>query len=248
MSTAAMAKQAMKRALVQVHPGALDVYECPVCGTIGRFRPHQGRRTAKCQGCGALERHRLQHCVLADLFKSFRPEGKRAIHFAPDAMLKLFRARFAEVVTADLFRDDVDLKLDLRHLDLPDASFDFVFASHVLEHIDDDRQALREIYRVLKPGGVAVLPVPVNAESTIEYPQPCEAEFLHVRAPGVDYHDRYREIFDEVTLFSSADFPERYQLYTRFDSPQAPHPDSPNSKPLTGTRLSEYVPVCRKAG
>lgn len=243
-----LAKHAAKRMLLLVRAGALDVYECPICGFIGRFATHEGRRVAACRACGALERHRLQYCVLTDLFRSFRPADKRAIHFAPDALLTLLRACFAEVVTADLYRDNVDLKLDLRRLDLPDASFDFVFASHVLEHIDDDRQALREIHRVLKPGGVAVLPVPVNAAATVEYAGPCAAEFGHVRAPGVDYHDRYHEVFDSVVVHASADYPTRYQLYAYADRSGPPNPEIPYREPIAGPRLAEYVPVCRKAG
>lgn len=80
--------------------------------------------------------------------------------------------------------------LDLRSLPYDAASFDLVYASHVLEHIDD-WAALGEIFRILAPGGVAVLPVPLVVENTVEHhsPNPFEAE--HVRAPGPDYFGRY---------------------------------------------------------
>jgi SAM-dependent methyltransferase len=66
----------------------------------------------------------------------------------------------------------VDRREDLTHLSFPDGSFDLVYASHVLEHILDDQSAIREIRRVLSVGGVAVLPVPIISNSTVEYGKP----------------------------------------------------------------------------
>ena len=68
--------------------------------------------------------------------------------------------------------ENVDFKVDLTDLPFSDSSYDFVFASHVLEHIQNDHDALAEIKRVLRPGGIAVLPVPIIGAPTVEYPEP----------------------------------------------------------------------------
>jgi hypothetical protein len=81
----------------------------------------------------------------------------------------------------------------------------------VLEHIKEDDHALAEIRRVLTPAGIAVLPVPIVAGTTIEYPH--AYEFGHVRAPGADYYEKYQQYFAQVKTWSSHDFPSQYQVF-----------------------------------
>ena len=83
-------------------------------------------------------------------------------------------------------------------MELEDESFDLIYASHVLEHVQYDIQALHEIRRVLTKNGIAILPVPIVCEETIEYPEPNPAEHLHCRAPGIDYFDKYKSVFSKV--------------------------------------------------
>src|SRR5690606_22016623 len=104
-------------------------------------------------------------------------------------------------------------KVDLQGLPFADASYDFVMASHVLEHVPDDRKALAEIRRILKPGGIAVLPVPIICKTTVEYPAPNPYESNHVRAPGLDYFDRYDEHFARVERFTSEQMPAKHQVF-----------------------------------
>ncbi|MGH9507921.1 MAG: class I SAM-dependent methyltransferase, partial [Terriglobales bacterium] len=107
------------------------------------------------------------------------------LHVAPEPFLRtLLAPSFARYETADIEMRGVDHRADLRRLPFPNASYDFVFASHVLEHIAEDEVAVAEIRRVLKPAGIAVLPVPVVSPRTIEYPAPNPREAGHVRAPG----------------------------------------------------------------
>jgi SAM-dependent methyltransferase len=118
------------------------------------------------------------------------------LHFAPEPFFReFFTRRFGQYETADLKRKGVDHKVDLQQLPFGDKTYDFVFASHVLEHIPDDHKAIFEIHRILKPNGMAILPVPIYSEKTIEYPEPNPHEFFHVRAPGTDYFDRYERYF-----------------------------------------------------
>ena len=83
------------------------------------------------------------------------------IHFAPERSLSaISRNSIAEHRTADLAEINVDYHVDIRSLPFANGTFDCVYASHVLEHIREDRVALSEIRRILKPGGLAILPLP----------------------------------------------------------------------------------------
>ena len=125
-----------------------------------------------------------------------------------------------------------------------DASYDLVYASHVLEHIRDDEAALREIRRILRPRGLAVLPVPIVAPATVEYPAPSPFETFHVRAPGADYFDRYRRHFARVDVHGSGDFDPRHQLFVHEDRSGYPSARMPHRPPMAGDRHPDYVPVC----
>ncbi|MCL4743728.1 class I SAM-dependent methyltransferase [Candidatus Kuenenia sp.] len=91
--------------------------------------------------------------------------------------------------------------MDITNIQYPDQSFDVIYCSHVLEHVDDDKQAMREFFRVLKNSGWAILLVPFTSEKTYEDPSIIEpAKRLkafgqedHVRRYGSDYVDRLRE-------------------------------------------------------
>lgn len=213
-------------------------FECPICGYRGPFRdirPATGERVnAKCACCGALERHRLQHLVMERVSSSIDTRAMRMLHFAPE---DFFRARFAGTFgtyeTADLSMPGVDHHVDLQSLPFASGSFDIVYASHVLEHVPDDRAAIAEIRRILAPGGIAILPVPLVAPATIEYAEPNPMESGHVRAPGPDYFDRYRAHFAKVELHASEDFPERFQLFVHEERPAG-----------NATRNRDIVPVC----
>lgn len=221
-------------------------FECPVCGYCGVFldvSPETGlRRHATCPQCTAGERHRLQWLVFQHLARYYPFESMMMLHFAPESF---FKSRFAKLVgryeTADLTGKAVDHQEDLTHLSMADGTIDLIFASHVLEHIRDDEAAIREIRRVLKPGGLAILPVPIVAEKTVEYPAPGESG--HFRAPGPDYFDRYRRHFARVELHSSSDFDAKYQTWVYED--RSHRPASMLYRPtMAGTKHLDIVPVC----
>ena len=130
-------------------------------------------------------------------------------------------------------------------MSFPDSSFDLVYCSHVLEHIKDDLAAISEVRRVLTPGGIAILPVPIVSDITVEYPAPNPHESLHVRAPGVDYFDRYKRFFGDVRVLSSAEFDARFQTYTYEDRSHWPTRTLPHRRPSFGTKHPDYVPICR---
>lgn len=169
----------------------------------------------------------------------------KMLHFAPESFLRqTFEDRFAKYETADLYMKGVDHKVDMQNLPFDDASYDFVFASHVLEHIQDDEKAVSEVRRILKRGGVAILPVPIVCEQTIEYPSANPHEAYHVRAPGFDYFERYKQHFSEVRLRTSNSFPEKYQLFIYEDRSVWPTRECPLRVPMKGTKHADVVPIC----
>jgi len=184
--------------------------------------------------------------VLERLAKTHDFSSMSMVHVAPELFFEpSFRRRFVRYETADLTKRTVDLRADLRCLPFMDQSYDFVFASHVLEHIKEDGLALSEISRVLRPGGIAILHVPILADKTVEYPKPNPHESGHVRAPGADYYDRYQPYFERVDRFDSHGFPAEHQLFIYED--RTKWPTSMPRRPTTpGERHTAIVPVCWK--
>lgn len=226
-----------------------EMFECPICGYGGpfvRLFSFAGpRKHAECPKCGSLERHRLQFLVMRESLGFLSGKEVRMLHFAPEAFLmQIFSSRFGRYETADLFMDGVDHKVDIQELPFEDGSYDFVFASHVLEHIGDDRRAIREIRRVLRPGGLAVLPVPIVCDKTIEYSEANPMEAGHVRAPGLDYFDKYKDYFGRVEVYSSNSFPKQFQTFVYEDRTKWPTPECPQRSPMQGERHADFVPVC----
>jgi SAM-dependent methyltransferase len=228
----------LKRALFRLMPGrrrhALlgtvrsaryrgDRVECPCCeSTFSRFLPHRGRSHAKCPRCGALERHRMLWLFLERETDLFDRPGEM-LHVAPEyAFLRRLSATGGlRYVTGDVDSALADRQLDVMDLPFAHNSFDFLICNHVLEHVDNDRLALAEIHRVLKPGGWAILMCPVDYQraTTLEDPAVVAPEDRHrlfgqedhVRLYGRDYPDRlaaagfavkrahYLDRFDEAT-------------------------------------------------
>jgi SAM-dependent methyltransferase len=193
-------------------------YQCPVCGVrLRAFRPvwkSYWRDVAKfapvhppskmetlnltaftCPSCDAFDRDRLTAIYLDETFRTFdRTRIYRLLEFAPGDALhkKLRRHRFIAYRSADLNRKTVDERVDLTAMDrYADRSWDIILCSHVLEHIPDDRQAMREMRRVLKPDGFAVLLVPLVAgvEETHEDPN-INTEELRWKYFGMGDHVR----------------------------------------------------------
>lgn len=195
---------------------------CPVCERSSRrFRAfgEVRREDAKCPQCGALERHRLTWLYFAQRTDLFDGRSKRVLHVAPEQWFepRLRRHLGAGYLTADLIDPHVMERMDITRIPYPDGSFDAVYCSHVLEHVPDDRRAMREFRRVLKPGGWAILLVPTTAERTVEDPtvtDPAErrrrfGQDDHVRRYGPDYAERLREAGFDVTVTLPADLVPR---------------------------------------
>jgi SAM-dependent methyltransferase len=186
---------------------------CPCCGAhVRKFLPFGNipRPDARCPICGSLERHRLMWLYLPERTDICGPTPKKLLHVAPELQLAtLFRSiPSVDYLSGDLSFDEAMVRMDITDIQFPDQSFDIIHCSHVLEHVSDDRKAMREICRVLKPGGWAILQVPFFAEVSWEDPSvtdPKERERLfgqhdHVRAYGKDYRDRLVDAGFSVTV------------------------------------------------
>ena len=195
-----------------------DKVDCPVCeNSFRKFLPYGIviRENALCPACLSLERHRLLWLFLkeeTDLFSN----KMTFLHVAPE---QCFHPRFKKLenldyITADLESPMADMHFDLHDIPLEDNQYDFLMCNHVMEHVEDDHQVMKEILRVLKPGGKAILQVPLDnsLEETYEDPNitnPAEREkhFLqkdHVRLYGNDYPQRLEKAGFKVSAFSFA--------------------------------------------
>jgi predicted SAM-dependent methyltransferase len=229
-------------------------HTCPICRYVGPFLDEDQdgvmREEALCPGCLSAERHRLQMLVFNDLLRQHDFSRKTALHFAPERFFEpMFRKACAVYHTADIDPADVDYCEDLRHLSFQDESYDFVWASHVLEHVDQVDTALSEISRILRPGGIAILPVPIVADRTVEYPEAVATENYHVRAPGLDFFERYKKHFSQVHLRTSDDFAatgDTFQIYIYEDRTKFPIWWAPYRPPMQGDRHIDVVPICIK--
>jgi SAM-dependent methyltransferase len=187
-------------------------YICPICNYKGPFMDKNNRHRAKCPKCGELERARMAMLVVNEIYDDHKASQTDVLHISPENFLrKIFKKKYKSYISSDLYRKDVDNQFDIEEIPYPDNSFDLVFASHVLEYVKNDKKAINEIKRVLRPGGLAFLPVPMLHDKTIDFEErPLNKRII--RETGVDYFDRYREVFTEVKVYDPSSFNEKFNL------------------------------------
>lgn len=162
-----------------------------------------------CPNCMSTARQRLVLAILREIDL----ENKKVLHFSPEKHIHAFLKKHALVTTADLlpgFYKSIDgniQKADATRLTFDDNHFDLVIANHIMEHIPDDISAMREIYRVLKPGGRAVLQVPYSEiiSSTLETPG-IDDPGLQAKLYGQKDHIRIYALPDYIDRLRSAGF------------------------------------------
>lgn len=205
---------------------------CPICGCRRRkFLPYgyvTSREDALCPRCLALERHRMIWLWLerhTDLFVS-RP---RLLHIAPEVSLmrhfkRLYRGT-ENYITADLESPLADMHFDVQQIPMADRFVDVVVCNHLLEHVEDDRRAMRELFRIMRPGGWGIMVVPEDRGRAATFEDdtvtdPAErtrifGQYDHRRIYGRDYDDRLREAgFDvERIAFAAMLSAEERRLY-----------------------------------
>lgn len=214
-------------------------YDCPICGYHGPFMNKNNRLRAKCPKCGELERARMAMMVINQIYDDEKASKTDVLHVSPENFLrKHFKKKYKSYISSDLYRQDVDHQFDIQNIPYPDNSFDLVFASHVLEYVKNDRQALKEIKRVLKPEGLAFLPVPILHKKTIDFEERPSNKRI-IRETGEDYFDRYREVFREVIVYR----PEAFNL--RFNLTIDINQERQKSEQGIEYQLPNLLPVCR---
>lgn len=181
-------------------------YECPICN--GKYRKflsggnENQRQNAKCPRCRSLERHRLVWIYLK-IKTNFLKSKQGILYVAPEYC---FRKKFDSLKNIKYISIDLESPLamnemDVTDLEFGDSTFDSIICLHVLEHVQDDRKAMLEFFRVLKPGGWAILQVPIFREETYEDDNINTKELRlkhfgqddHVREYGLDFKDRLDE-------------------------------------------------------
>lgn len=191
---------------------------CPICeNSVRKFYPWgvPPRPDAWCPVCGSVERFRLFWIFLKTQTDLFESPLKKLLHIAPEMIFesRLRQLPHLDYLTADLNNPRVMVQMDITDIQFPDNSFDVIFCNHVLEHIPEDRIAMGELYRVLKPGGWGILTVPIHVDQTYEDPTITEPEERlkvfgqhdHVRNYGRDYAERLTFAGFKVSIFSAAD-------------------------------------------
>lgn len=188
-------------------------YTDPIDGkSYRKFLPYgyeNVRENVLAPGTLSLERHRLFWLYLIQ-DTSFFTKPQKVLHFAPEqAFLKRFRKlNNLDYTTTDLISPIADVKADICNLPFEDNTYSFIICNHVLEHIPDHIKAMQEIYRVLAPGGTAILQVPYEASRSVTFEDdsitdPKErakifGQYDHVRVYGMDYFDTLKSVGFEV--------------------------------------------------
>ena len=203
-------------------------YNCPFCNShLRTFLPYGFtfpvlkqkaivgggyRLNAICPICQSTDRERLVYVYLLHE-TSLLLKPSRVLHIAPEPRLENVFVKHENInyVTADISMKHVMVKMDITAIDFPTDSFDAVICNHVLEHIIDDRKAMSELYRVLRPAGVAILQVPWSLSlrdtyedfsiTTAKAREEAFGQADHVRIYARDYRSRLEQAGFNVDVF-----------------------------------------------
>jgi len=198
-------------------------YVCPCCGWKLRAFTQGGtslnvRPNGYCPRCNSKARHRRDWLFLQEKTNLFSTPI-RLLHVSPKYALsrRLTKLPAIDFVGVDLEgRPHAPHKVDITEIPFESASFDAIICIHVLEHVEDDRKAIAELYRVLRPGGWALISVPIDfsrktyEDPTIVAPEDRKKHFgeeQHVRWYGFDFIDRLQSEGFEVQLDRGVDVP-----------------------------------------
>ena len=197
-----------------------DNVNCPICKkSFSKFFPYgrEARDNSLCTNCLSLERHRLIYLFLLKKTLLFKDKSN-VLHIAPeDCLIKTFKNfNNIDYTTADLNSPLADIKMDIHKMPFKNNSFQYILCNHVLEHVNDDIKALKEIKRVMKKGGLGIVQVPFY------YPIPKETvedkkiitkrerekyygQSDHVRKYGKDYMKRLESVGFKVKCYKPQD-------------------------------------------
>jgi SAM-dependent methyltransferase len=195
-----------------------DNYYCPICESkLRKFK------SKSCPKCGAGIRHRTLWLFLlrkTDFFK----RKLNVLHFAPEHCFykKMKKQPNIKYLTADLGSPRAMVEIDMTNIKYPDNSFEVIISSHVLEHVDDDLKAMKELYRVQSGDGwsIHLAPIDYSRNDTYEDPlikSPDErrkiyGHYDHKRIYGMDYKKRLESSGFKVAVFKTVDFCDENEI------------------------------------
>lgn len=196
--------------------GPKNMY-CPCCGWRGSFfMPYIDRGYVNfnyvCPACKSQARHRGHVMFYRKYYKDI---SGCLLYIAPEKNVDYFRANHKLSVFTSNYPDkgNSDFCFDLCNIASNDNMFDFIICNHVLEHVSDDRKALQELYRILKPGGVLILSVPINfsLNETKKHNKPDPSHTYHFYLYGKDFISRIPSVFtieeyDFKSLFTQHEY------------------------------------------
>jgi SAM-dependent methyltransferase len=190
---------------------------CPVCESHIREYERFGHIARLwCPVCASMRWQRFAWLFLQHHTNLFDGMPKKMLHIAPEIAFepRLKQVANLDYLTGDLFNPQVMVKVDITDMPFPNYSFDAIFCSHVMEHVPDDRKALRELMRVLSSGGWAIFLVPIRMNQRTDEDlgvtdsKERERRFGqhdHVRFYGWDFEERLRDAGFQVTVVRASD-------------------------------------------
>jgi len=193
-------------------------YYCPICeSNLRKFK------SERCPKCGAGVRHRTLWLFLlrkTDLFE----KKLDVLHFAPEYCFfkKMKKQRNINYLSADLGSPRAMVEIDMTNIQYTDNFFNVLLSCHVLEHIDDDLKAMKELYRVQRIDGwsIHLVPIDYSRNDTYENPAIISPEERmkifghhdHKRIYGKDYKKRLESSGFKVTVFKAEDFCDKDEI------------------------------------
>ena len=214
--------------------------KCPICGGEKRkFLPYgygKVREDALCPKCLSLERHRLLwHYLMNNDSERERIKNLPTIlHIAPEVCLmrefkRIYLSAPQNYITADLESPLADMHFDVQQIPMADSSVDIIICNHLLEHVESDHKALKEMYRIMRPGGLGIMLAPIDytlemtfEDDTITDPkQRAEVfgQYDHRRIYGKDYLERLRAAgFEAFEIDYAAEFSDSDRTKFSFGS------------------------------
>ena len=215
-------------------------YQCPICHykskdlyPIGKdvevLKEKQvvgaGLRNGGCYKCNSTDRERLIFTYLTKKLNIFENKNLKILHLAPEKNISsaLIKKGFNNYICGDLFTEgyqypDYVQNMNVLNIPFEDNYFNLIICCHLLEHIPNDTDAMKELYRVLNSNGEAILQVPIskNSDTTFEDFSVTDSkervavfgQFDHLRIYGKDYSDRLNSVGFKVERINiSKEFP-----------------------------------------
>ena len=190
--------------------------ECEFCGWTGYkfsalYYVDCYHDEAFCPACRLLDRYRtlLHFARNSEWGRQIKQRQPRVLDIAPtEVSAEMLRREFGarEVIGFDISNPWATVIGDLQRMDFESGSFDLIVCYEVLDYIPRDDLALAEMFRVLKPGGSALVQVGFDTqlEKTVEYSQPDPDDSLHIRRYGMDLFEKIRAAGFDYELVEKA--------------------------------------------